>query len=54
MHGWDSNTPLEETLGTLDDLVARGVRSAISDSPTRFMASGYRDYGAGAFWGWKK
>jgi len=25
MHGWDSNTPLEETLRTLDDLVRQGV-----------------------------
>ena len=24
MHGWDSNTPLEETLRTLDDLVRQG------------------------------
>src|ERR1700694_3166597 len=24
VHGWDSNTPLEETLRTLDDLVRRG------------------------------
>ena len=25
VHGWDSNTPLEETLSTLDDLVRRGM-----------------------------
>lgn len=25
VHGWDSNTPLEETLTTLDDLVRRGM-----------------------------
>ncbi|MBX3081285.1 MAG: aldo/keto reductase [Anaerolineae bacterium] len=25
VHGWDSNTPLEETLRTLDDLVRRGM-----------------------------
>jgi aryl-alcohol dehydrogenase-like predicted oxidoreductase len=25
IHGWDSNTPLEETLRTLDDLVRRGM-----------------------------
>ena len=24
VHGWDSNTPLEETLRTLDDLVLQG------------------------------
>src|SRR5260370_33589022 len=24
VHGWDSNTPLEETLRTLDDLVRQG------------------------------
>src|ERR1700740_1542181 len=24
MHGWDSNTPLEETLRTLDDVVRQG------------------------------
>ena len=25
VHGWDSNTPFEETLRTLDDLVGRGL-----------------------------
>jgi len=33
VHGWDSNTPLEETLRTLNDLVRRG-KSDISGSPT--------------------
>jgi aryl-alcohol dehydrogenase (NADP+) len=32
VHGWDSNTPLEETLRTLDDLVRQG----------RFATSGFR------------
>ncbi len=32
IHGWDSNTPLEETLRTLDDLVRR-EKSATSASP---------------------
>ena len=33
VHGWDSNTPLEETLRTFDDLCAR-ARYAILGFPT--------------------
>ncbi len=36
LHGWDSNTPLEETLTTLDDIVRRGMVRYIGFS--NFMA----------------
>ena len=40
VHGWDSNTPLEETLRTLDDLVRQGkvLYVGISDAPAWWIA----------------
>jgi aryl-alcohol dehydrogenase-like predicted oxidoreductase len=43
VHGWDSNTPLEETLRTLDDLV-RQAKSAISASVTSWRGKAPRHW----------
>jgi len=47
VHGWDSNTPLEETLRTLDDVVRQGgpLYRALQ---LHVMAGGHRGYAAGA------
>ena len=48
VHGWDSNTPLEETLRTLDDVVRQGKIALHRPEQPPFLAGGGRPRPAGA------
>jgi aryl-alcohol dehydrogenase-like predicted oxidoreductase len=53
VHGWDSNTPLEETLRTLDDLVAPGEGPLYRTLQLHVMAGGHRGLCSRSAWGWR-
>ena len=48
VHGWDSNTPLEETLRTLDDVVRQGKVALHRAEQPPLLAGGRRPRPAGA------